>query len=109
MTPAERAKKAVDGMRLRNDELGRGPSHDDVEALMAKVIEDTIIDMSMPPVLVVSHMSADKDKFKAEIEKIQLERPIVINGPHPYNVGDRVTLVDGTEGCIVSTGPTKAP
>jgi hypothetical protein len=40
MTPAERAKIAVDGMRLKNDERGRGPSHDEVEELLTRVIEE---------------------------------------------------------------------
>jgi hypothetical protein len=40
MTPAERAKQAVDGMRIRNDEIGRGPSHDEVEALLRKNLEE---------------------------------------------------------------------
>ena len=40
MTPAERAKIAVDGMRLKNDERGRGPSHDEVEELLTRVIKE---------------------------------------------------------------------
>ena len=40
MTSAERSQKAVDGMRVRNDELGRGPSHDEVETLLCKTLDE---------------------------------------------------------------------
>lgn len=41
MNIEERAKIAVDGMRIRNDELGRGPSHDEVEMLLRRTLEES--------------------------------------------------------------------
>ena len=40
MTIEERVQHAISGLRLKTDELGRPPSHDEVEALLRKTLLD---------------------------------------------------------------------
>jgi len=40
MTVDERVAVAMSGLRLRTDESGRGPTHDEVEALLRKVLTE---------------------------------------------------------------------
>ena len=42
MTTDERVRHAISGLRLRTDETGRPPSHDEVEAALRRVIEETV-------------------------------------------------------------------
>lgn len=41
MTIDERVRHAMSGLRLKTDELGRPPSHDEVEAVLRMVIAET--------------------------------------------------------------------
>lgn len=44
MTNEERIRHVMSGLRLKTDEVGRPPSHDEVEAAMRKVISETEVE-----------------------------------------------------------------
>jgi hypothetical protein len=44
MTIAERVHHAMSGLRLRTDELGRPPSHDEVAELLRRVLQEAEIE-----------------------------------------------------------------
>ena len=96
MTPAERAKIAVDGMRLKNDERGRGPSHDEVEELLTRVLEE----MQSMPIAIRSPTADDKAAFETALRRLESEPTVVVPFPREYHVGDCVTLSDGTQGVV---------
>lgn len=72
MTIDERVRHAMSGLRLKTDELGRPPSHDEVEALLRKTLLDHEKDLlTRIPTMVKDQVAIAMKEFEVELEDTQ--------------------------------------
>ena len=68
----ERVRHAMSGLRLKTDELGRPPSHDEVEALLRKTLLDYEKDLlTRIPTMVKDQVAIAMKEFEVELEDTQ--------------------------------------
>ena len=72
MTIDELVQHAISGLRLKTDELGRPPSHDEVETMLRKTLLDYEKDLlTRIPTMVKDQVAIAMKEFEVELEDTQ--------------------------------------